>query len=168
MIEKRFKNFRRVMPLIVGSALVLTACGGGSSGDSRQRNVALPVANKVISIPISQVAAGGHHNLVLDQSGRIHAWGLEFSGSLNVPALQEGASKFTTVSSGGFHSLALDDTGRMYGWGNDGNRQTRTPTLATGATAFTSIAVGTYHSLALDDTGRMYGWGFDVDGQATP
>jgi alpha-tubulin suppressor-like RCC1 family protein len=86
---------------------------------------------------------------------------------LDVPALKDGASKFTAVSAGGYHSLLLDDIGNAYAFGYSGNGQASIPALKDGASKFTAVSAGGYHSLLLDDIGNAYAFGYDDFGQAS-
>ena len=135
------------------------------------------------------VHAGEHHSFVLDDQGRIWAWGRNHRGqlgdgttearsspvALELPAPD--AARFVAVAAGGAHGLALDDQGQVWSWGNNSegqlgdattiSRSTPQPigdALLDGAPA-TQIVAGRNHSLALSGYGRVFGWGANGSGQ---
>jgi alpha-tubulin suppressor-like RCC1 family protein len=135
------------------------------------------------------VASGQYHNLMLDDLGRLWAWGYNNNGQLgddsrtsrSAPMLIDstslGVDHWVTMAVGSSHNLALDDYGRLWSWGSnnygelgDGTTtQKLLPTLLdTGflnGAEIVAITAGDGFSLILDDMARMWGWGRNGDGQ---
>ncbi len=151
-----------------------------------------PVTLPGASGPVTQVAAGQGHSLVVTATGQLYSFGYNWFGQLGnatntlteepnpTPSLVTlpGASGPTTqVAAGGFHSLALTSTGQLYAFGDNnegqlGNSSTTgvnpTPTLVTlpGATGpVTGIAAGEFFSLAVTSTGQLFAFGENHYGQ---
>ena len=104
------------------------------------------------------IAAGGSHNLAIDSSGYITAWGVDSYGSVSSTPDTSG---WTKVAAGTEHSLALsatDGSGYITAWGNPSSINS-TPSATTNA--FTDIAAGTYHNLALSGEFGLSAWGVD-------
>jgi alpha-tubulin suppressor-like RCC1 family protein len=153
--------------------------------------VSLPGA----SGPVTQVAAGGYHSLVVTSTGQLYAFGNNDEGQLGVstdsgaetpnptPTLVRlpGASgPVTQVAAGVWFSLALTSTGQVYAFGENGFGQlgngngidtdtpNPTPTLVglPGASGrATELAAGGFHSLVVTSTGQLYAFGEDRWGQ---
>lgn len=152
---------------------------GGSSATPHE--VDLPAG-----VAVTQVAAGGSHNLALADDGAVYAWGDDQEGQLGDGAaggssatphevdLPAGVT-VTQVAAGGSHSLALADDGNVHVWGDDGWGQlgddsgdgsdnfAATPQLVTrlAGVTITELAAGHGHTLALVDDGTVYAWGFN-------
>ena len=171
MINLLNRRLARTTAVFLSGALVLAACGGsndssGSSG-SRNRNAGLTVSNVVMK-PVPVSAAGGYmHSLLIDDAGNAYAFGRNDYGQTSVPALKNGATKFTASAAGFYHSLLLDDSGNAYAFGSSLYRQTNVPALKNGGTKFTAVAAGAYHSLLLDDSGNAYAFGWNEFGQTS-
>ena len=153
--------------------------------------VSLPGA----SGPVTQIAAGGSHSLVLTSTGQLYAFGINTSGQLGsatnngtlsanptptLVSLPGANGPVTQIAAGGSHSLVLTSTGQLYafGWNHVGqlgsainngtNIANPTPTLVTlpGASGpVTQIAAGGSHSLVLTSTGQLYAFGLNLNGQ---
>ena len=163
------RRFTRTTAVFLSGALVLAACGGSNdsseSSGSRNRNAGLTVSNVALKPAVASAAGGYVYSLLLDDAGNVYAFGLNDYGQTNVPALKNGASKFTAVAAGGYHSLLLDDAGNAYAFGRNGSGQTNVPALKSGASKFTAVAAGIGHSLLLDDAGNAYAFGGNSSGQ---
>lgn len=145
--------------------------------------------------PVTEIAAGSLHSLVMTSTGQLYAFGDNQFGQLG-NATNEGTEEpnptptlvtlpgaigpVTQIAAGGFHSLALTSTGQLYAFGenrygqlgNATNENTEepnpTPTLVTlpGATGpIAQIAAGYKHSLALTSSGQLYAFGENRYGQ---
>ena len=79
---------------------------------------------------IVQVSANSYHSLVLDEDGKVYAWGSNDGGTLgdgtdiqrNIPVEVDTSGvldgkNIVQISAGGYHSLALDSEGLGYAWG---------------------------------------------------
>lgn len=179
-----------------GNAYAWGDNGYGELGDGTTTSSGTPVAVSRGAIPavvsITQIAAGGYHNLALGSDGRVYAWGQGTTGQLGdgaatnalapvavaAGAIPAGVS-ITQVAAGNFHSLALGSDGHVYAWGNNADDQLgngNAPTAANvpvavsagaipSGVSITQIAAGGDHSLALGTDGRVYAWGYGGDGE---
>ncbi len=145
--------------------------------------------------PVTQVAAGFDHSLVVTATGQLYGFGTNRYGQLGTPAnngeekpnpmptlvtLPGATGPVTQVAAGRAHSLAVTSTGQLYAFGlnrfgqlgiehDSGNEKANpTPTLVTlpGATGpVTQVAAGNEHSLAVTSTGQLYAFGENFFGQ---
>jgi alpha-tubulin suppressor-like RCC1 family protein len=144
--------------------------------------------------PVTQVAAGASHTLVVTSSGQLYAFGSNNTGQLGNPtnigsglpnsmptlvALPGQIGPVTQVAAGGDDSLALTSSGQVYGFGlnyygqlgsstDSGTMTPAPPTLASlpaGAGTVTQIASGGSHSLVLTSSGQVYAFGWNYYGQ---
>ena len=156
------RRLARFTAVFLSGTLVLAACGGTTSpdsGSSRTRNAGLAVSNVVLKPSVVSISAGTFHSIVLDDAGNAYAFGGNEFGQASIPALKDGASKFTAVDAGGLHSLFLDDLGNAYAFGENDYNQLDVPALKSGASRFTAVDAGGLHSLFLDDLGNAYAIG---------
>ncbi|HEY2053841.1 MAG TPA: putative Ig domain-containing protein [Solirubrobacterales bacterium] len=153
--------------------------------------VALPGQNG----PVTQIAAGNSHSLVVTSTGQLYAFGEDQFGQLGVApgggfvkadatptlvSLPSGSPPVTEVAAGAYFSLAVTSTGQLYGFGeneegqlgNATNNHTTaanpTPTLVSlpGASGpVTEVAAGAYFSLAVTSTGQLFAFGANDRGQ---
>jgi hypothetical protein len=91
------------------------------------------------------------------------AWGVNFSGQNNVPALPPGLS-YTQVAAGEHHNMALRIDGSLVAWGDNSFGQTNVPPLQPGL-GYTQVAAGSRHTVALRSDGLLVAWGSNSDGQ---
>ncbi len=168
-----------------------TANNGTEAPNPTPTQVSLPGA----SGPVTQIAAGGRHSLVLTSTGQLYTFGENNHGQLGSTAnsgtlnpnptptqvsLPGASGPVTQIAAGGYHSLALTSTGQLYAFGeNDygqlgstANNGTEVPnptptqvSLPGASGAVTQIAAGQYHSLALTSTGQLYAFGENYYGQ---
>lgn len=127
-----------------------------SGFDEKVYTYATDNASLVLTIPtlvrdteITQVAAGNNFVLALDVNGRVHAWGSNDEGQLNVPvAAQSGVTKITAGI--GF-AYVLKSDGTVVGWGNsDSNRFDYT-----GLTGITDLFSGWFETLFINSSGAV-------------
>ncbi len=152
------RRLARFTAVLLSGSLILAACGGTASPDSsgsRTRNAGLAVSNVVLKPSVVSISAGTLHSIVLDDAGNAYAFGDNEFGQASIPALKDGASKFTAFSAGTLHSILLDDVGNVYAFGHDDYSQLDVPALKSGASTFTAVSAGGLHSLLLDDLGNV-------------
>lgn len=133
---------------------------------------------RAVDTPVAGIAAGQLHMLVLDTSGRIRAWGSNFSGELGAPGMEltqaspalPGDARVLQITAGSNFSMALSDDLNIYTWGDNGYGQLgslNAPQLSPWWTrvdlpadvAPVAISAGGSYALALDAAGRLYEWG---------
>ena len=152
-----------------------------------------PVTLPGASGPVTQVAAGMGHSLVVTASGQLYAFGYNWFGQLgnatnnlteesnptpSLVTLPGASGPVTQVAAGGFHSLALTSTGQLYAFGDNDAGQLGSATSSTGANptptqvtlpgatgSVTEIAAGEFFSLAVTSTGQLYAFGENHYGQ---
>ncbi len=130
---------------------------------------------------LSEIAAGGFHNLFIDVTGLLHAWGFGQDAQLGdggrsdatVP-LAVALGRVASVSAGALHTLAILDGGQVWAFGGSGSDQLGdgsprglmwTPVHSNVTTPALLAIAGDYHSLALGYDGTVTAWGDDSRGQ---
>jgi alpha-tubulin suppressor-like RCC1 family protein/uncharacterized protein YecT (DUF1311 family) len=141
--------------------------------------------------PVTQVAAGGGHSLVVTASGQLYAFGSNEFGQLGsttnsgtgipnpTPALVTlpgEVGPVTQVAVGEDHSLAVTASGQLYAFGfnyygqlgrsantssGDPNPTPTVVTLPGEVGPVTRVAAGGNHSLAVTASGQLYAFGFN-------
>lgn len=164
---------------------------GTAEPNATPASVTLPAAGG----PVTQIAAGFGHSLVVTSAGQLYSFGDNLYGQLGSEAnkgkespnptpaivtLPGASGTVAQISAGFYHSLALTSTGQLFAFGNNLSGQlgnathdetsepNPTPTLVTlpGAGGqVTQMAAGGYHSLAVTSTGQLYAFGNNFDGQ---
>lgn len=106
-----------------------------------------------------EVEAGGRHTCVLDEDGRVHCWGEDFTHGAG-----PGSATYRTLAAGlGFgHSCAVRTDGALHCWGDPEHPVVRD--VPEGST-WEHVASGQQHSCALDERGQIACWGDDVGGE---
>ena len=133
-----------------------------------------------VGIPISHIAAGESHTLVVDREGDVYAFGSNTNGRLGLGSSttlqlspkkvvfeEIGEGRIILVACGVFHSLALDDHQNVYSWGgglygqlghNDLENHFEPMQIDT-KTKFKSISAGKVHSAAINTDDHVFIWG---------
>jgi len=109
--------------------------GSGTCGQLGTRNRKIQTApvcvERFSGIDFVSVASGYNHNLVLDTSSNVYAWGYFSRDHLGLPESQEeyfpnpfpvdlqslGREKAEQIFAGGWHSALITDQGSLYTWG---------------------------------------------------
>ena len=145
--------------------------------------------------PVTQVAAGGDHSLVLTSTGQLYAFGDNKYGQLGnatnnkseepnptptFVTLPGASGQVTEIAAGRNFSLAVTSSGQLYAFGanNDGQlgnatnnkseepNPTPTPVTLPGEVGpVTQVAAGEQHSLAVTSSGQLYAFGENQFGQ---
>ena len=129
-------------------------------------------------VPISCMAAGESHSLVVTKDGELYAFGSNKTGIAGLGAVAtsqmspkrvvfEENVKIEKVVCGPDHSLALDDRGKIYSWGYGLNGQLGhglleilyRPQAIDSKTKFIEISAGKVHSAAISEDKKLYIWG---------
>lgn len=111
---------------------------------------------------IIAIAAGGHHNLLLTESGTVLASGGNDRGQIDVPS---GLRDVVEIAAGYVHSVALREDGTVVTWGNKTRGATETPI---GLTDVVAISAGGGHTAAARKDGSVVVWGQLGYGSADP
>lgn len=151
--------------------------GNGTIVDSR-----LPVPTSGLPAGIRAISAGGNHNLALDPSGRVWAWGDNGVGQLGtsgethrtVAAPVPGLPPITDISAAvdGSSNAALDADGNVWTWGanftgelGDGTTDNRSAPAMVALPDVVEVSAGDGYTVALGASGEVYGWGNNSAGQ---
>jgi len=94
--------------------------------------------------------------------GSVVAWGDNFYGQSNVPALPPGLS-YTELAAGEHHTAARRNDGSVVAWGENSYGQCNVPAPPPGST--TSGLPGRSHTVACRSDGQVVAWGFNGSGQ---
>jgi alpha-tubulin suppressor-like RCC1 family protein len=152
-------------------------------------NINSYINSKILNI--TQISAGGYHNLFLTDDGHVYSCGYNKKGQLglgntddkNIPTPilffnNNHEITIIEISAGGHHSLFLTDDGYVYscgrnhkgqlGLGNTDDKNIPTPILFFNNNheiTIIEISAGRYHSLFLTDDGYVYSCGYNLFGQ---
>ena len=141
------------------------------------------------------IAAGGHHSLIISGENTMYAWGHNGAGRLgnitagdksgtpvivNGPGGTDVFQNVMAIAGGTFHSLALKHDGTVWTWGSNGSGQLGNTSVGTysnspiqvmdagGNSYFTNciyISGGETHSVAVKSDGSVWSWGDNSVGQ---
>jgi alpha-tubulin suppressor-like RCC1 family protein len=130
---------------------------------------------------VSQIAAGGTHNLVVREDGRLWAFGANWAGQLGDATKLDRSSivpaqidRVKQVAGGQDHTLAIAVDGRVFAWGRNDACQigSNYPAYMSMATlvaglpnSVIQVAAGYTHSIALDSAGSVWTWGGNSFGE---
>ncbi|XP_063977290.1 secretion-regulating guanine nucleotide exchange factor-like [Diachasmimorpha longicaudata] len=126
---------------------------------------------------ISKIVGGAGHTIMLDDSGKLYAWGWNKKGQAGFPpnntiiniqtidAFKD--MKIRDIACGWDSSIALTDNGQVYTWGSNTFGQlgrnvedyTSAPDTVPIASRVKRIAMGLRHSLVLTEKGDLWGAG---------
>lgn len=169
-----------VLKLVRPSVRVVPVVGfpGDQSEPCDESDVWQPNVSRVTAI-----VSGRNHQLALDHSGSVLAWGENSLGQLGdgsridradpVPVPQT-QGRGVAIAAGDSHSLALCRDGSVLAWGSnqngqlgDGTTEDRTaPVTVVGLTApGVAIAAGGSSSFVLTSENRVLAWGFNGGGE---
>jgi alpha-tubulin suppressor-like RCC1 family protein len=154
-----------------------------------------PVGLPGESGPVTQIASGNGHSLVVTSTGQLYSFGENMYGQLGtttnsgtgkanpVPtlvSLPSGSPPVTEVAAGTSFSLAITSSGQLYAFGDNQfgelgsatNNSTTTPNptptlvgLPGASGPVTQIAAGADFSFAITSTGQLYAFGANDRGQ---
>jgi alpha-tubulin suppressor-like RCC1 family protein len=199
-----------------GKRIVAIACGGvytlaldstgrvhawgynnyGQLGNNSTNNSSIPIDisgfGSLNGKRIVAIACGWMHSIVLDSTGRVHAWGNNDHGELGIgntnspqktPIDISGNGSLQgkiirAIACGNNHTIALNSDGGVHAWGrgNEGQLGVSNTTNysnpidisrsgSINGKTIVAIAGGDRHTLALDSTGRVHAWGYNYYGQ---
>ena len=166
--------------IVVGPALLLTACGGGESTKKLPTYIQTTPARLETMLSFSAVGLGHNHSCALTTAGEAWCWGANDYGQLGVTttALCSGSFvpcsavplrvptnlRFTSIGGSERHTCALGLDGKAWCWGfgqggqlGDGlRRDSLVPVVVAGGHVFSALEVG----------GGLLTCGLKVDGSA--
>jgi alpha-tubulin suppressor-like RCC1 family protein len=157
----------------------------GKLGHGGEENEAVPRLIEALNhVVVKQVAAGGHHSMVLTRDGDVFTWGDGYYGQLghgntdsqSVPKRVEGPNNVADIAARSNHSLAVGEGGTVYTWGYNvqgqlglgghGHGAERlVPTEVPGVNEVVAVAAGSLHSFALSRDGTVMACGQNSSGQ---
>lgn len=127
---------------------------------------------------IVEIACGSYHSIVIDNTGKLYAFGNNMYGQLGIESSDnsipiEVASLSTkniiNIACGSYHTLALDSTGQVYAWGCNKGDQLGNGNYIDSVVPITpiplknkdivAISSGHGHNIAIDNVGKLYTWG---------
>ena len=162
---------------------------GSNAGGQLARGPEVPRSLVPVKIdvpaPLTAVASGSIHTLVLTQDGAVYGWGPNQYGQLGtgdvverrVPTLVPLPERAIAIGAGGSHSAAiLAAEGRVYTWGWNvfgqlGRGYQGTPDqgepvpAAIAVTGASELALGDLHCLVRTSDARVWAWGYNTEGQ---
>jgi alpha-tubulin suppressor-like RCC1 family protein len=134
-------------------------------------------------IPLSGLAAGGHHTCAFDAVGVV-CWGSNSSGQLGQPAFgfnghgyplrASVAVTLVSLVAGGEHTCGLTAAGAAYCWGSNSHGQLGNGTIGGansvaaavgGGLTFVVLSAGGSHTCGVTPDGSVYCWGANASGQ---
>lgn len=133
-----------------------------------------------VTFPISAIAVGAQHTLVVDGQGGLWAWGHNGRGQLGdgsrvdrfTPVRVAISEKVVMASAGYDTSVVVTASGRVLTWGNGDEtgeltgEDQLTPAEVSGPwSRVTAVATGGYFFLALDEDGALWSWGNNGSGR---
>ena len=124
---------------------------------------------------IVSLAVGFQHNLALDSSGHVWAWGHNGSGQIGngnkkvqFSPVRLDLENITQIYAGHKYSMAMDDQGQIWGWGDNSYGQlgdvsnyknVLSPTLLSFSGQFISLTCSNATTIGMDADGRLWAWG---------
>ncbi len=149
----------------------------GQLGSSSPVSTALPLQVPGLT-GITAISAGAYHNLALDSSGNVWAWGLGYYGEIgngsnnNPTAPVKVLTGGSSIAAGFYHSVAIKSDGTVWTWGYNGDGQLgngstanfNVPVQVAGLSAVTSISANFFHTMAVKSDGTAWGWGANYVG----
>ncbi|EKX45717.1 hypothetical protein GUITHDRAFT_71196, partial [Guillardia theta CCMP2712] len=167
---------------------------GLGATSARQASVQPTHIDKLDSLYVVQVAAGGNCSLAISKKGTMLAWGDNSMEQLGLGASFSGKAKVLEPSSilgfsveaeiqwqqpvivrariGGSHGACLDTSGNLFTWGrNDcgqlglGDQVDRNTPSMVKTHQFVRVSVGTSHTAAVDHRYQLWTWGSVGEGR---
>ncbi len=133
------------------------------------------------TMKIEKIAAGGFHNLALESSGKLWAWGNNNAGQVGdgtilakkIPIAIGSDKTWKEITTGHIHSAAITGSGELWAWGanssgllGDGTNTNRSSPVRIGtATNWRMVSAGSYHTVAINTEGELWAWGKNDYGQ---
>ena len=150
----------------------------GQLGRSSPVSTAVPLQVPGLT-GITEVSAGAYHNLALDSSGNVWAWGYNADGEIgngsnnDLPtAPVRVLSGVSSVAAGFYHSVAIKSDGTVWAWGfnqygeigNGTTANSNVPVQVSGLTGITSVSANYWHTIAVKSDGTAWAWGANYFG----
>ena len=126
----------------------------------------------------SAISSRGDHNLAIDMTSKLYAWGRNQYGQLGLNSTdsqnsttQIGSSSWTQVFTGGETSMAIRSDGTLFSWGRNDyaqygdNRTWITSPIKIGTSSWTTVHAGDFGDVAIRRDGMLFTWGPNDFGQ---
>jgi alpha-tubulin suppressor-like RCC1 family protein len=131
----------------------------------------------------SMVSAGGNHNMLLSNDGKLWSWGTNGAGRLGdgtsilrrSPVEVINIENVISVSAGYDRTIAITADGSLWGWGADDNGflgigselprliNNAEPVFIMGNAA--KVSAGNQRTMAVTSNGELWGWGSNTGGR---
>lgn len=173
MIINNFKANKLAVAGLIGFILVLLFTFGGSLfvkfdenyTQTILRNIA-PGANylavpKVLEGKVKKIAAGTSFAFAIDTDGKLHSWGTDAAGVLNIPEKAKD-KKFKDIAVSNRHVIALTTSGDVLLWGDNTAKQSEIdPVFVTklSASQVEKVFAGPFYSGVLLANKKIITWG---------
>lgn len=169
--KKNSSNALRTF-LLIGSGVLLLACGGGTG-------IGTNTSNNSASRLQPALAAGSDHSLLLKSDGGLWAWGNDAARQLgDGTGIQQSSptaigTKFVAVAASAMEriTLGLKDDTSLWAWGSntdgqlgDGTVLERLEPVLVGS-GFRAVAAGFRRSFGIKSDDSLWGWGVNGAGQ---
>ena len=110
---------------------------------------------------VTGIAAGSFHNVMIQRTGVVTAWGDNTFGQ--VQASSPLRRRAVAIAAGNVHTVALLQNGTVASWGESSGQYgsyAQSSTIPAGLRGVTKIAAGAVHTLALKQDGTVTALGF--------
>ena len=109
-----------------------TLSGNSGTNQTIPINISTIISSSLYNKTIVTIAAGNQHNIAIDSTGQIHAWGYNGQGQLgnitttnspipiNISTIATSSiykMTITAVALGGYYSTVIDSNGEVHAWG---------------------------------------------------
>jgi alpha-tubulin suppressor-like RCC1 family protein len=157
---------------------------GGKVGDNTTTNKSSPVqigTDITWTSDRGKMGAGNFHNMMIDNSNRLYAWGYNSLGNLGLtdtasrssPAQVGALTNWSHISGGRFTSGAIKTDGTLWGWGlntsgevGDNTTVNKSSPVQIGSlTNWSLVAPGYTVTFAIKTDGTLWSWGANQFGQ---
>ena len=118
--------------------------------------IGVPIAASPVmadEIRIMKIATNGSCYAAIDSNRRLHMWGFDGYGQLDVP---KALPPVVDVGVGMFCVVALDVFGKLHAWGSPEHGETD---FGDGLPPFAAISVSAYQTVARTADGQIFAWG---------
>ena len=163
-VRRAFGRVRGSIPLLAAASAALLASAIDVAAQSEIVGWGLRVFDTAWNDEVfDEVAAGSSTSLARRSDGSVVAWGTNYYGQCDVPALPPGLA-YEKVAVGHGICSAIRSDGSAVVWGDNGDGACDVPALPPGMT-YVDVANGHSHCIAIRSDGSVVAWGDNGYGQ---